>query len=306
MILLIVLCCSTLGCIEIEPENSKTEKISIESFVGNNNGISQLFHIILIDQILEDFYQTAQNVPSEQLKNVYEKLVIKPIESYCFKDGEYLHLIKNKKIPPDMNIIEKYLDNKEKLFELRDTIKEALIKSASYLKGPPTTNVCVLPISEYYDAALTIGSGKILVYFNPYLTLTKNELAGIVAHEYHHSVWTANYYDPYDYFTLLDFLIFEGKAIYFQEMVFPNSVTLPDYTDDRYTELRKKLYDTLDSINTDYQNKVMFGDSTFPIEFGYHEGYCIVKQFLDNNPELSVDQWTALKPSEFLDKQPNW
>ena len=47
------------------------------------------------------------------------------------------------------------------------------------------------------------------------------------------------------------------------------------------------------------QNRVLYGDNKeFPHWFGYTIGYKIVQEFLKNNTEMSIEEWTKLDSSE--------
>jgi uncharacterized protein YjaZ len=66
--------------------------------------------------------------------------------------------------------------------------------------GGPDANVCIFVASDYQSTyapegesgvgGFTAGSGKILLFVNPSEEDWKKRTPYVVAHEYHHSVWT--------------------------------------------------------------------------------------------------------------------
>lgn len=276
------------------------EKLKVDHFEINHNGQSQSFNVILMDNLVREYVVASKDAKPEFLKKLYEEKVFDPISNYCLQDGEYVFLLGDirNKVPEDLDSLEKVLEDKNKLNEVREIIKSALINSSSILKGP-NTNVCVLPSSSDREVAFTVGTGKIIILYNPKLYRSMNELAGTVAHEYHHSVWTKEFFNRHTPFKLIDHMIFEGKALYFQELVYPGSTYIPDYSN-KHMELRNEVNETLHTMNGEYIRRVMFGDSKFPYAFGYSEGYQLVANYLKQHPELDVMGWTQLDSKEFI------
>ena len=64
---------------------------------------------------------------------------------------------------------------------------------------------------------VAIGSGKITVLYNKYYN--DEYIRYTIPHEYHHSVLTEN--RPRTEGTVLDHMVFEGKAVMFEKLVNP-------------------------------------------------------------------------------------
>lgn len=288
-IMIVILLCSSDG---LHPDNFS---------IQHRAGTTQAFTVLLLDQQITEYLEAVKNDPNKPKKEIFEEKVFQPVWEECFQGGEYLHLLAEvRKTPPEELVyLEKITNEQQSLIKVKATVQEALIQSAHYLPGQETTTVCIMPATSRNNSALTIGSGKILLFSNPYLFRSDHELAGTVAHEYHHSVWTAKHFDPYHPFTLLDALLFEGKAMHFQELVYPGSSYIPNY-DDRYEEAREELMKRLGSVDIHLRNEMMFGSDRIPYAFGYAEGYRLVKQYLQENPQVKIEQWTSMEPEEFL------
>jgi len=288
-IMIVILLCSR--------DRLHTDNFSIQ----HRAGTTQAFTVLLLDQQIAEYLRAVKNNPDKPKREIFEEKILQPVWEDCFQDGEYLHLLAEvRKTPPEELVyLEKIINDKQNLIKVKATVKEALVQSARYLPGQATTTVCIMPTTSRNNSALSIGSGKILLFYNPYLFRSDHELAGTVAHEYHHSVWTSKHFDPYQPFTLLDALLFEGKAMYFQETVYQGSSHIPNY-DNRYEEVREELMNRLGSVDTNLRNEMMFGSDRIPYAFGYAEGYRLVKRYLQENPQVKIEQWTSMEPEKFL------
>lgn len=89
--------------------------------------------------------------------------------------------------------------------------------------------------------------------------------------------------------------------MHFQETVYPGSSHIPNY-DDRYGEVREELMNRLGSVDINLRNEMMFGNERIPYAFGCSEGYRVVRQYLQENPQVKIEQWTSMEPEEFLKK----
>lgn len=178
---------------------------------------------------------------------------------------------------------------------LEKEVKSALEKSAKLLNGPDT-NVCIFPSISHQDPAkaVNVGKGKIAVLYKEISFESKLDFASTIAHEYHHSVWTEKYYDPTkNETTLIDVIMFEGKA---------EVLKIEEGREEYYWE---QLKDSLNSTDLILINKVMIGGGgTYPFLYGYGLGCRILEKLLNNN-EMTVEEWTEMKPEDIL-KQSNF
>lgn len=291
-----------------ESGQSEPKPASAISFAVEGGGGFKQFSVILLDAKLEAYMKKAREADPTDARKLYEETVFKPVWNDCFAQGEYLGITSAIREQPPSNFarIEKAIallrESDEPDATVTATIKDALMKSAAQLEGPAVTNVCVLPTDLIETSAgYTVGSGKILLLYNPYLYKDKQELAGVVAHEYHHSAWTSKHFQPHKPFTLLDYLAFEGKAVAFSQLLYPNEDIIDTYPDDEQVESRRAMLQHLDSTQLALQQKIMFGGQDgIPQVFGYSEGYRLVQTFLRDHPDLTVEQWTASSPEELL------
>ncbi|CAG9622478.1 DUF2268 domain-containing putative Zn-dependent protease [Sutcliffiella rhizosphaerae] len=279
----------------IAEEKEKVGVFSVQHETGEQN-----FEIIPLYESLRVYIEKAREAEDPNLHVLYMQNVFTPNWDKCFREGEYLQLMNKyiNKPPANLDALERLVD-KMAGANLEQIIKQSLIESAQLLSGPDT-NVCILPYNQNAGGlAVNIGAGKITIFYDDNFYRTEEDLAGTVAHEYHHSVWTDRHY-THGYTTLLEYMIFEGRAESFKHRLYPTATTY-SITQQQEETSWAKIVDSLDSISLDNQ-KIILGGGEFPRLYGYAAGFNIMQDFLNNNPEVTIDEWTALSPEKILEK----
>ncbi|HEY3391869.1 MAG TPA: DUF2268 domain-containing putative Zn-dependent protease, partial [Lacipirellulaceae bacterium] len=144
----------------------------------------------------------------------------------------------------------------------------------------------------------TAGAGKIWLTVLPrddwqdWITYT-------VAHEYHHSAWTAR---RGELSNMADYLIFEGRADSFAQLVDPRQAP---WTNALTPEQENVAWPTIErhlgSTDPRLMQALMFGGAGgSPRWAGYTIGFHIVQRFLKRHPDWSVRQWTEVSTNELL------
>lgn len=291
--------------------------IIIGMLVGCEKETSKLedkpkFNVFFVDEQLKEYIEKVEKNEAEDIDKLYKKIVYDPIKKFA-SNSEYSGLVNYYVKRPDMNfsILKSKIDilNRENVIGI---VEDALNESNEFLSGIDTT-VYVFPYEPENDlfkynsggvAGFTLGKGKILLSANPTYPSWKIYLSYIVAHEYHHSVWTDQEYEAKSE-TLLEYLIFEGRADSFANIVCPDAKLAEKryLSEDQEKELWNKIKSNLDSTDGDYKRKVMFGDNEeFPSWGGYKIGYNIMQGFIKNNPDVSIEDWTSMDAKEILEK----
>ncbi|ASV70203.1 DUF2268 domain-containing putative Zn-dependent protease [Cytobacillus kochii] len=266
-------------------------------FEKNNYDNVQEFNIISGFEYIPRFISEIEESGNKKTTSAFKEIVIKPIWDDCFNDGEYLPLLNNYMESENHNI-EKLLDLKNEYdnSNLDDIVKRALEESSNLLVGT-STNVCILPSDSYNNPskAVTVGKGKIVLFYNEILFESDEEISSTIAHEYFHSVNTESDTN----FTLLDYILFEGKAEYFKKLVYPQSEAVPidPSKEEHYWDL---VNDILYSENYTTQQKIMFGGGDYPPLYGYGLGYRIMDEFIKKNPDIGINEWKTMKAEDIL------
>jgi uncharacterized protein YjaZ len=244
-----------------------------------------LYKEIILDSVCENFLDGGEY---EKLAAQYIGRTMRQLDDLTYK----LALLKEKNVEMIVN--------------------DALLKSNSYLTGINTT-VYIFPSAGDYEqltdqgggvSGVTIGSGKIMILVDPTVDNWESMLSYVVAHEYHHSIWTSQNLAGFG-ITLLDHLVVEGRADSFANIVYPEFDVPWTSSIDLKTEniIWKLIDDQLGKINGEVINKVMFGDGMdYPQWSGYTIGYHIVQNYLEKNPEVNVETWTNMSSSDILEK----
>lgn len=272
----------------------------------------QSFHIVPVYLDMLDYIQKAREVQDPALMNILQTYVIEPNREQCSGE-EYL--------PPPGSVFDTPIEDLDALeknirvlaqSDVEELVRGALERSALALSGPDTT-VCIVaadPSNWFIREKMngvngwTYGAGKIIIQINP-VPGWRSWVPYIVAHEYHHSAWTARFYpfdEPED---LLDRIIFEGKADSFAHIVYPevgvpwvNALTPAEEQEQwRRIQVRRETTDAL------IKGQFMVGeDKDTPTWTGYTIGYHIVQSYLRHHPEADIQTWTALPAVELLEQ----
>ncbi|MED4018749.1 DUF2268 domain-containing protein [Sutcliffiella cohnii] len=296
MFVLLLSACEETVDTEIKEEVEVSEGV----FTVAHETFQQTFEIIPLYENFHEYIEKSE-IEDANLRFLYLETVFLPSWDKCFKDGEYLDLMNNYIQNPPTNIHDtKRIVNEMMNTNLEEVVQAALKKSSEILPGPDTT-VCILPYNQNAGGvALNVGAGKIVIFYNKQFYNTEDNLAGTVAHEYHHSVWTDEHYSG-EPMTLLDYLIFEGRAESFKRILYPEAsifTVSPQQEEANWNKIEREL----DSTNYEYNQQVIFGGGGFPRLYGYAIGFNIMQDFLEKNPDATIEEWTALSPEEILEK----
>jgi hypothetical protein len=295
------------SCTQIETSEMKLEekkqKVEYEEllFSFEHPQTKQKYKIVQANQLFQQYIEKVKEDPSISTLELYKEEIIQPVYKDCFENGEFLHMAESllNSAPEGLTeleiISEKIEIRKERINEL---IQESLLKSTELLPSQNDTTVCVFPSSNENMPMVTVGAGKIVIPYNQYY---KDGFIKVgVAHEYHHSVWAEKYLSNHSG-SVLDNLIFEGKAVMFEKSVYP----ILDYTpvDLAYNkELWSKIEPDLNKKDLNRSLEVLFGGKDLPRLYGYSEGYKMIKSYLDLNPNQTPEEWTALSTQEIIEK----
>ena len=288
--------------------------ISIFAMVGCEKETSSIeaeskFNIVFPEKEIREYIEKARE-NEEDIDKLYEEIIYEPMR-VGFREGTSYT---DSHIPRVQHSI-KNLDKLEKQLEIfieADIVKiakKALNKCDDVLFSEGTT-VYIMPFDPnniYFPIGgvegVTSINGKILVEVNPIIEDWEAFFPHVIAHEYHHSVSMDK--DEERVFTMLDALLFEGRADLFANIVYPDLETswtslLPII---REKEMWNKIEENLNSVDYKYQREIMFGGvKDIPTNCGYRIGYRIMQEFIKNNPDVNVEEWTSMRAEEIFEK----
>lgn len=290
-----------------------------------------LFTVILLANLVTVFGQTASDkiifltdfysafidkasTDDKSVESIYKENVQDPIYDQYFQNSEYAFIVKDFFSRPITNTselkrsIDKITLNRE---VIQSKIIEALKKSRQKIEndnltiyiipGNPENRMLIQGMAGIMG--LTAGSKQIILTIEPDMVGWENMLGYAVAHEYNHAYWTNENFGKSAKWTLLDYLVFEGRGDYFAHSIYPDVIApwTMVLTEDQKSDLWKNIKPNLQSEDIGYHMEVMFGSRNYPGWGGYSIGYDIVLTALINNKNLKAVNWTNLEADKILE-----
>lgn len=267
------------------------------------------FEILTTKDLFENYLKEHRQF--KDYSQASKKLIFKPIEKEIIENAEASFMINSIKIPYEPSDFLREQINHFNTKEAVEIIEKTLYSITGLIPGPDT-KIILLPTSPFLQEQLdkynlpgygvAIGSGKIIIAINQTADNWKEFLSYGIAHEYHHSTWISRNWISSD-FTLLEYLIFEGKADAFAKSV-NDSIEVPStkYITREQEDFVWNLIKTdIDKKGTKRLLNVMYGNDDIPFGSGYAIGYGILKSFKDNNPKYTDLEIIDMKPRKILE-----
>ncbi len=282
--------------------------ISLGNLFGQNSNNKIFF--------LNDYYSAYTDIAKNDTANrdnLYKEKIQTAIGNSYFLKSEYSFIVNDFLSVPIQNTtelkktIERLNVNKKRI---ESKIASALKKSSSYLKNDNLT-IYILPANPDNKAVmqsmkgimgLTAGSKQILITIEPTILGWEEMLQYAIAHEFNHAYWTNLNFGKSTKWTLLDYLIFEGRGDSFAHLLYPK-VKAPwtsALNEKDKKDLWNKIKPKLQREDIPFQMEVMFGSRNYPFSGGYTIGFDIVQKALKNTT-MSVENWTNLNSEKLLE-----
>lgn len=282
---------------------SKVSEIDLDIIHAQHPETDQSYTIIHAFDLYESYFSKVNNGMNEdEVDAIFKKEIMYPIYELCFADGEHIHMadLYMSDPPIDQFGIERIINHTE-IEELNEAIFASLIESSDHLPTEEETVVCIFPSTDIEaPAMITVGAGKISVLYND--THTEELIKMTIAHEYHHSIWTEREIENVQTSTLLDNLIFEGKAVMFSEIVYPDFNMIPPIIHSYDKEFWNLIEPDLHKGDFNRTIEVLMGGGDLPYAYGYSEGYKMVKSYLDKHPDLTPKDWLGTEAQVIFDE----
>ena len=302
LLLTVAIICVIVGC---EKESSNVEISKSET--------KPEFKVVLVDKEVREYIKSARENKGD-LDKLYREIVCEPIWNETGRDEDsfgwtiyYFNTIRK------LDLLENEMDilvNEDVVSMVEDALEECnkflpAANATVYIFPYDPTDRTFTYNARGVGSFITFGRGReIFLFLNPTHGGWKERIKYAVAHEYHHSTWMYKNYREYEV-TLLDYLILEGKADSFANIVYPDvevSHTSTSISLSREKELWEKIKPNLDSTDANYNQRVIFGDyEEFPHWTGYTIGYNIVQEYIKNNPNVSIEEWTNIEAKDILE-----
>ncbi|VDH00348.1 Predicted Zn-dependent protease (DUF2268) [Lysinibacillus sphaericus] len=285
-----------------EDANIENEQQNI-SYTFENPKTGQEFSIIHAYQLYENYFEAAKDQPEEPLSKLFQQEILTPVSKACFEDAELSNSVGFLDMVTKRSEFERVKNQIERMnsAQLNEVFEESLVKSSDVISTEKETTVCIFPENESFPSDMvTIGSGEIVVFYNRFHKYFKSGMS----HEYHHSVWLEKHLSENSLLTGLDHLTMEGEAVMFETLVYPNLNHMYALLDESFNkEHWSKIEPYLDRTDgTGILEMKIGGSNGIPNNYGYSEGYKMVRSYLDLHPEMAVEEWTAKEPKEIFEE----
>jgi len=292
--------------------SNETEKVLSPPERGQNPVVfkhnKQEFKIFNYYQEFQDYLNNAKEQPAN-LDELYKQSIHEALRKNGFGYSQLSDWMFT--TPTDLEATAESIDSLiNKQNSINNSIKEALIESSELLPGENKT-IHVLPAIPEFNAAIKeinyVGGfvwqkDSMLILIDP--LFLEEDLKSTVAHEYHHTVYKET--NPNVWYTLLENSIVEGKADVFAEMIYPNtdvawSEPLSDYDNEKVWKIFMENLDSKDStiIQGFINGNPYYG---IPQWSSYKIGKQIMERFLEENPNLPIEEWTKMSESNIFSK----
>ncbi|MDY8136976.1 DUF2268 domain-containing protein [Aquimarina sp. 2201CG5-10] len=270
------------------------------------------YEVIFLDQYYSEYIASAKQ-SDEDLTDLYLKKVRTPIFHKYFLSSEYNSFVYEDLARPSLDIpyLEKTLkeiaSNKK---QIKKTVIKALKECNKLLKSDKMT-IYILPSSSELKTMVqdmsgvfgfTAGSSQVLISIDPTIKDWQKMLPYAVAHEYNHTYWTKKNLATVTKWTLLDYLVFEGRGDYFAKLLYPKIETpwTEALTEEKRQELWQKIQPHLENQDFSFQAEVIFGSYRFPMWGGYCLGYDIVQSSLSKDNSSTPETWINFPSEQIL------
>lgn len=297
---LIIFSILLVACSEEDKRTTEgaNEETTLESYTFSLDG--QDFEIIpFYDDVLS--YTKSMN-ENDDLKNkeAYTKYVVEPFKEKTNLDNGELGSPLSQTSDHE-KLAENTLKLKKSHKEMYQWIEEALTESAKQLPGQDT-KVYVFPVNpeDHFTVDQLEGiageaffGNHILLQIDP--SVSEEMFKYTVAHEYHHTVYFSLNYDQITS-SVIESILTEGKADTFAKIIYPEAdinwiePLLEEEEIDVLSELNKNAQSTDWKIHEGFRQ----GNRAkgLPRWSNYKIGYQIMDDYLENNPDVSMIDWT--------------
>ncbi|WP_404469827.1 DUF2268 domain-containing protein [Sutcliffiella horikoshii] len=271
----------------------------------------QTFEIIPYHQPYLDFMEELEATKGDRAE-LFSAHVVKPFSKeiygheYYGEDDPYY-------VPPvNTDILREMIVQLDDQYEeISRFIKEGLEDSTALLTGSEKVRIYLQPHSPDFNylemggvVAFAADKDVMVLQIDP-RKYTEKSIKQTIAHEFHHVVTMEVSDWSYRKQHLLDRVIMEGKADTFGKLVYSDydvawiEPLSPEATNKvwSFIEENKGSYE-MEDVTTLHMGRPSSG---IPKWSNYRIGYRIMEDFLEKNPEVTLEEWTETRADEILE-----
>ncbi|HLP10295.1 MAG TPA: DUF2268 domain-containing putative Zn-dependent protease [Flavobacteriales bacterium] len=148
----------------------------------------------------------------------------------------------------------------------------------------------------------TVGKKQVIIWINTHVRNWKNVLTYCVAHEFNHTCWIKNNFSPAFKWTVVNYMIMEGKADSFAHLLYPNIEVAwtQNLNESEKQELWTSIKPKLNESDFGLMGEIMLGSKNYPEWGGYTLGFDIVQSAMKNNPSIEISDLLNMDSERIL------
>lgn len=271
----------------------------------------QTFEIIPYHQPYLDFLEELEATKGNRAE-LFSAHVVKPFSKEIYGHEYYGEGDPFYVAPVNTDILrEMIIQLDDQYEEISRFIKEGLEDSTALMTGSEKVRIYLQPHSPDFNylemggvVAFAADKDVMVLQIDP-RKYTEKSIKQTIAHEFHHVVTMEVSDWSYRKQHLLDRVIMEGKADTFGKLVFPDYDVAwieplnPEATNKvwSFIEVNKESYEVED-VTMLHMGQPSSG---IPKWSNYRMGYRIMEDFLERNPEVTLEQWTEMRADKILE-----
>ncbi|MCM3619932.1 DUF2268 domain-containing protein [Sutcliffiella horikoshii] len=309
MLLILVGCEANVEKVEVEGKGNQNRII-----IQNTSPESVIIHEedYEIIPFYEPYVEFLEEPDQVKRKEIFTERVVKPFSTSLFGNEYTLQNDPLYVAPRNVDKLRKTIEQLDKEHdEISILIKDALKDSSLKLSGG-STKIYLQPYHADYSskemtgvAGFAYGSGGGIVLQIDPENYTEESIKQTIAHEYHHIVYMKDSDWLSRSHNLLDKVIMEGKADTFTKIVYPDYASpwierLDENAQDKVWQFIQENKTSIDDGNRLllHHGRASMG---IPKWSNYKIGYLIMEDFLENNPDVTIAEWTVMRADEILE-----
>ncbi|WP_404448658.1 DUF2268 domain-containing protein [Sutcliffiella horikoshii] len=288
------------------------EKVILEhGTVETYNINGQTFEIIPYHQPYLDFMEELEATKGDREK-LFSARVVKPFSKEIY-GYEYYGEGDSFYIPPvNTDILREMIVQLDDQYEeISSFIKEGLADSTALLTGSEKVRIYLQPHSPDFNylemggvVAFAADKDVMVLQIDP-RKYTERSIKQTIAHEFHHVVTMEVSDWSYRKQHLLDRVIMEGKADTFGKLVYEDYdvAWIEPLNPEATNKVWSFVTENMDSYDMETVTKLHMGrpSSGIPKWSNYRIGFRIMEDFLEGNPDVTLEEWTEMRADEILE-----
>jgi uncharacterized protein YjaZ len=326
LLIIVVIIVSLLsGCVEekstetikqTKTENDSKESDNIKGYEIKNatpvqfKVADQEFEIVPVFETHLKYIQKVKEDPEANHSELFISTVIEPFRKEAYGKDRGLWL--KDKLTGAINI-EKLNESiillDENYEHISNLIKESIEESAKLLPGGKKT-IYLFPFNPDHSVSISRMNGVtgiaapeqfIIMHIAPH-KYKEEMIPYTMAHEYHHTVYFEKIKTQER--DLIDYALVEGRADSFANLVSPN-INVPwtaEISEEELQTIWNWVNERRYSFNENDYTEIRDGNRIIPQWSDYRIGYQIMQDFLEENPDVSINEWTFMDDDEILEK----